>query len=277
MRKCFKRGNIPSSVFNTLLEQFNEHNFIPRVVVFYHGGEPLRNKELPAMISVFKNLGVKKTVITTNTSLLNKEVALQLQDAGLDELKVSYDGCSPEENNEIRKNANFEINSKNLISFLENNNHTNVIISNVQICTKNEIDNFCNGIPLQVPDYLYNRFSSYDKVSFTTFPAMIWPGLKNLELFDIYIYIQKEFPKACPTFNETITILSTGEVVPCCYDITGETILGNILEEDIFSIRNNKQSHYFYDALSKGVLKTYPQLCQKCLLITKKYLIKKDS
>ena len=125
MRKCFKRGNIPSSVFNTLLEQFNEHNFIPRVVVFYHGGEPLRNKELPAMISVFKNLGVKKTVITTNTSLLNKEVALQLQDAGLDELKVSYDGCSPEENNEIRKNANFEINSKNLISFLENNNHTN--------------------------------------------------------------------------------------------------------------------------------------------------------
>lgn len=48
-----KRGNMSSSVFNTLLQQFHEHNFIPRVVVFYHGGEPLLNKELPTMISTF--------------------------------------------------------------------------------------------------------------------------------------------------------------------------------------------------------------------------------
>ena len=55
------RGILQREVYDALMNQFDAHGYTPRVVVLYHGGEPLLNRDLPFFISEFKKRGVEKT------------------------------------------------------------------------------------------------------------------------------------------------------------------------------------------------------------------------
>src|SRR5205814_344593 len=58
-------------------------------------GEPLLNRDLAAMIAELERRGVY-TVFNTNAALLTHRRQVELIDSGLDELRVSLDGSSPE-------------------------------------------------------------------------------------------------------------------------------------------------------------------------------------
>ena len=103
--------------FHEIIDGFKKINFTPRVVVCYHGGEPLLNKNITYFIKYLKDWGVKKTVITTNASLLTEQKSIDLIEAGIDQIKVSFDGESAEENNFIRQKGNFYTNAANLKTF----------------------------------------------------------------------------------------------------------------------------------------------------------------
>lgn len=61
-----------------------------------HGiGEPLLNRELPAMIRHLKSRGVY-VLFNTNAALLTHRRQVELIESGLDELRVSIDGSTPE-------------------------------------------------------------------------------------------------------------------------------------------------------------------------------------
>ena len=61
-----------------------------------HGiGEPLLNRELPAMIRHLKSRGVY-VLFNTNAALLTRRRQVELIESGLDELRVSIDGSTPE-------------------------------------------------------------------------------------------------------------------------------------------------------------------------------------
>jgi len=61
-----------------------------------HGiGEPLLNRELPKMIRHLKERGVY-VLFNTNAALLTRKRQLDLIESGLDELRISIDGSTPE-------------------------------------------------------------------------------------------------------------------------------------------------------------------------------------
>ena len=93
--------------FSVILKQFLNKEFIPRVVVLYHGGEPLLNKYVSNYIRTLKQIGVSKVHIVTNGSLLTKKLSEKLITAGLDELHISFDGENANENNSIRIGSDF--------------------------------------------------------------------------------------------------------------------------------------------------------------------------
>ena len=64
-------------------------------------GEPLLNRDLPAMICHLAELGVY-TVFNTNAALLTRRRQLDLVRSGLDELRVSLDSSTPETYLKIR-------------------------------------------------------------------------------------------------------------------------------------------------------------------------------
>jgi MoaA/NifB/PqqE/SkfB family radical SAM enzyme len=70
-------------------------------------GEPLLNRQLPAMIAYLKSRDVH-VVFNTNAALLTRRRQLELIDSGLDELRVSLDGSTPETYVRVRGIPAFE-------------------------------------------------------------------------------------------------------------------------------------------------------------------------
>ena len=64
-------------------------------------GEPLLNRELPSMIRHLKERDVY-VVFNTNATLLTRRRQLELIESGLDELRVSLDGSTPETYRRVR-------------------------------------------------------------------------------------------------------------------------------------------------------------------------------
>lgn len=271
-RKQLSREN-----FYFILEQFLKNNFIPRVVVLYHGGEPLLNKDLEHFIGVLKNLGVKKTVITTNASILNEIRGKGLILAGLDEMKVSFDGKSSIENNRIRKKGDFSRQSINLLNFLElkrklGKENPSVRISNCFFADAEYFKKKSKNNKASIPKFLLDTFNKYkDEIKFSSSPALVWPGFNKFDEFDIYEDNSKK-PNYCSRLFETFSILVDGSVVPCCYDLNGDKIFGNVYKKNVFDIWKSRDFVKFREDFRK---KVYSDVCSKCNFVNPRFLVKK--
>jgi MoaA/NifB/PqqE/SkfB family radical SAM enzyme len=81
-------------------------------------GEPLLNRDLAAMITYLKKRDVY-TVFNTNAALLTRRRQLELIDSGLDELRVSLDGSTPETYLKIRGIPAFERVTSNVAAMVQ--------------------------------------------------------------------------------------------------------------------------------------------------------------
>lgn len=273
--------------FALILDRWAASDFVPRVVVLYHGGEPLLNRDLGHYVCTLKELGVRKTVITTNASLLNEKRSLELILAGLDEMKVSFDGESADENNMIRRNGDFYRNASNVKTLLKlrkrlGRSNPNVIISNVRICDTGmpaqfKPKNGRSSLVFQDPPAYLARFFQDEKgeVEFKSYPAMIWPGFEEFEKFE-KAYLQSEKPDYCCALFESFTILSNGDVVPCCYDLHGKWILGNVFEKNVnmFDIWNGREFATIRENFRKQI---YHELCAHCTIVAPCFLCKREA
>ena len=267
----YARGLLTEHTFSLILQQLKRHDFTPRVVVLYHGGEPLLNKKITSFIKELKGLGINKIKIVTNGSLLTEEMSTKLHQVltADDELEISFDGLSPQENDWIRRNGNFARDSKSALFFLMHpSRRCNVMISNVQILSAVELERFFAGETLKIPDYLLKAFGE-NVTKYSSFPAMKWPVMPN------YLKTFKNIRDTskctyCTALFETFSILSNGNVVPCCYDIAGSTVFGNIHQSTIFDIWKSPSFVYFRE----NILNSKPNpICSNCKLFSKEYLI----
>jgi len=222
---------------------------------------------------------VTKTVVTTNSSLLNKEKAAELILAGLNELKVSFDGESANENNSICKNGDFYNNADNVKSLckirkkLERKNPT-IIIHNTRICDKitlNTLNKSRQFIFQETPRYITDYFKNECKeIEFRSSPAIVWPGFQQFGKLEAMCF-PSENPQYCGSLFETFTILADEEVVPCCYDLKGEVKLGNIFETNMFDIWNNPEYMEMREDFKK---QKYRQFCHRGRIVNPMYLCK---
>jgi radical SAM protein with 4Fe4S-binding SPASM domain len=277
-----KRGLLSPEVEEALDLQFHHADFIPRVMVLYHGGEPLMHPRLPEIIRKYKYMGVSKIKLNTNASLLNADKARALIESGLDELYVSFDGESPEENDAIRKNGNFlaaSANVKKLLRIKEECGARNPVVTvcNVRVATREMIEKYISddaqGLPT-IPQYLQDAFGNVGAgaIQFISNPAIAWPGMSKSAAFQIHS-AERDRIRFCSTPIETITVMANGDVVPCCIDIVGEQVLGNILSQTIFDIWKSPKSRAFRTAMVKGA----PiGICRRCSELYPRYLIRPD-
>ena len=82
------------------------------------GGESLFHKRLPDMIRYARENGIG-TRLSTNATVLTKDKAKAIIDAGLDFIIFSFDGYEKEVYEKIRVNASFEKTLANIKGFLE--------------------------------------------------------------------------------------------------------------------------------------------------------------
>jgi MoaA/NifB/PqqE/SkfB family radical SAM enzyme len=99
------RGIMRAETFARILESVRAHLDAVKVVVMYHGGEPLLNKGFAGMVRQIKAAGVPFVKTVSNGMLLDERVISGLVASGLDALEVSLDGESAAQNDFVRRNV----------------------------------------------------------------------------------------------------------------------------------------------------------------------------
>lgn len=222
---------------------------VPRVLVLYHGGEPLLNADLARMISFAKAKGVGKTVLNTNAMLLHSTKAEDVAFAGLDEMRVSIDGASADENNALRVGADFRRVVKNVCDYLDLKPDTQVTIYNVR--------KHSDGT---TPDFIREAFYGYPVV-YRNEKIRVWAGTNGQNQFEALR------PNFCSNLFETFSIMSDGRVVQCCEDITGSEIIGDLNHETPLEVwERMEQRRRDFER------RDYPRLCRACHIVTGFYL-----
>lgn len=237
--------------FENFVKYFDALPIVPRVLVLYHGGEPLLAKELEFMILYAKSKGVKHTVFNSNVALLTQNRGLKLGLAGLDEMRVSFDGENPEQNNAIRVNSDFEKHAAQVRDMLlAGHGPKKTVIYNARVGTD------------QPAEYLKEYFKDCN-VEFRGVQMRSWARKGNADKSagsDVTF---------CSNLFETFTILSDGNVVMCCEDLQNDEIVGNVNDDTPLTIWNRMGARR--EAFAR---KDYPELCRSCWVVTSGAFVK---
>ena len=94
---------------------------------------------------------------------------------------------------------------------------------------------------------------------------MQWPSMnEEINDFEKVAIKDREDKNSCDHLDETLTIRSDGNVVPCCYDLTTKLKMGNIMTNGLEEIWNNS----FYINLRKSIEeKKFISICKNCNIV----------
>ena len=215
-------------------------------------GEPLLNKDIFKMVRYASDKGMCVSMLT-NGVLLNAEARKGVLDSGLDFMAISMDGASKHTYESIRIGGSFEILVENIRLFVKERNNRRLSYPSIDlqmvVTQKNihEVDAFEKlarelGVEraylksLHIDrsredvDYVKNLEKDYF-VNSTSLPSRyITNEQGNLELKDKGL---------CPQKVQTPVITTDGDVLPCCFDIFGEHVLGNVVNQRFLDIWNS--------------------------------------
>lgn len=235
---AMERNFMQWSLFERVLDQIREHRDAFRVFVLYHGGEPLVNKEFFRMVSELRSL-VPDAVIKTvsNGMLLNEKNQRALLNSGIDAVEISIDGTFAEDNNKIRRGADFRVVADNIKSFLELRREIwsarpALFISTTQFIDEEKLKTTADR-QVVLPAFLEEEFSEAlsrgEIEGFKPTFAMRWPHMQVDEnLYSVaYDDFDSDEKNECDHVVSTMTIRSNGDIVPCCYDLTSQMVMGN--------------------------------------------------
>ena len=230
--------------FEQLLAELTVHRDWVEQVTLHLGGEPLLDRRLEERVSALKQAGIRSVALTTNASLLTKERARRLLEAGIDMIDFSIDGASAATFEAIRVNLSYEEVRDNVLGFLAARNASG---RNVQVRVRmviqpenaNEFDDFVAywRHHLGPADYVLGRFLNW------------WAGWRQ-EIAVRPGSLLREIPPAadfnrlpCLAPFSTLVILSDGRVPLCCLDYNADTEMGNITGSSIADVWRGETFH----------------------------------
>lgn len=221
-----ERGFLDTGLAKRLLKEMSLH--APVAVVPFFRGESLLHAEWFEIMAYARELNFGEIQLTTNASLLDPKNADKILDLELPFISFSLDTVDAELYNHARRGANFEVTTKNVLTFLEmankRNSPTEVQVSAVETeAHKPGMQAFVDFWQPKV-----NRVRVYTEHSGDGNPGSI-----NEELPDF------ESRKPCfKPFNDMI-IYWNGQVAVCNHDwnrIVNGTPLGDVNETTIRDI-----------------------------------------
>jgi radical SAM protein with 4Fe4S-binding SPASM domain len=264
------RGTMRWETFELILKSIEANRNAVKVVVLYHGGEPLLNRKFPQMIEAVKNLGIPFVKTVSNGMLMTEASLAGIVTHRLDAIEFSLDGQSPEENNRIRRNCDFETVVTNVKRLIEYKWQYQAEKPKVYVSTTQFVDpaTYTKGQKAQPPQYLLDTFTGKyaSEITYKCHFAMRWPHMEVLEdTYGIYYdpYDQESI-NHCDHVENTMTVRWNGEVVPCCYDLTSQYVCGNVHQDDLAVIWNN---HAYLKIRETIDGKQYNTLCENCNVV----------
>ena len=236
-----------------------------RTAIMYLGGEPLLNKHHATMCRRVKaetQIGTVKFV--TNAMLLTEKWCDEIAAANVDGIHISIDGRSPEENDRIRVGACYERIRDN-IRMLERRLReagcrTRIMIANTVFRHPDDL------MRPTVPDFLVRDFPGFKIGSGY---AMVWPGMtaQDTTLDDLRVYQEK--PKRfCDHPFYDLAVRANGDVILCCYDISGRHVMGNVMKDELLELYQSEPYVQIRRAMLRHDEAAIPEVCRRCVNFT---------
>jgi len=105
------------ALFDKITGELADHAHWVRWVNLQKGGEPLLDPRICARIRALKAVGIGHVILATNASRLDREMALALLEAGLDEIMISIDAVDEAEYERLKVGLSFDQVLRNIRGF----------------------------------------------------------------------------------------------------------------------------------------------------------------
>lgn len=222
-------------------------------------GEPLLHPDICGMIRYAKNAEVAECIeITTNGTLLNKDLSRNLVQSGLDILNVSVNGINEKQYQDVcQYDLDIEEFRKNIKFFYENKEQCNVFLKYSDIgYTQDEKNEF------------YHMFENCcDEIFVETISSTLWmdtsAGNKIKKAARGTYGQELKEKKVCPFLFTTLVINDAGIAHLCCVDWKSQYILGDLRKESIADIWNGEKLRA-YQCMHLKNGKNSIKICKKC-------------
>ncbi len=253
-----KRGSLNFDQFRIIADKIRPFSKYLYIMLW---GEPLLNNDIIAMIKYASKF--TETCISTNAMLINSKNAEELICSGLGTLIVSIDGTTQEvyEKYRVGGDLNKVFDSLKLLNAINIKHGRKVtIIPQFVVFQHNEhqmeqFNQVCKSLHLK-PSFKAPYIQDNSKFSNSDNPTFIRKRYKNITK------LRKGMQK-CQDARKVFTILLIGNVVACCYDYNGVTNFGNIFENEVIDIWNDRGYRQFRKDIISGET---PEFCLKhCL------------
>lgn len=248
-------GDMPLELAMNTLCQAKDFG-IEEILVNFQG-EPLLYRHLLVVLNTAKHLGFKTTMFT-NGILLTEEMVWELSKSKIDEIRFSIDGTDSDVYKKNRVGGNFHAAYKNIESlsrWFSFFNRKCKVIWQFIVMRNNEHQ-------VEAAKDLAKKIGV--KIYFKSFAASV------PELVPVNKRYQRRLQKMpCRDIYKAIYVYWDGRVVPCCYDLNGEMVVGSLYYETLQEIWDgyNVIGGINYPELRKRIKKDNKSvgLCKRCL------------
>jgi radical SAM protein with 4Fe4S-binding SPASM domain len=179
-------------------------------------GEPLLNRNIVKMVEYAKQKGIIDVYLNTNAVLLSKELSLELIDAGLDRISISFEGMNSDVYEKYRVGAKYEKVKQNILNLVDVRDSIGSCNPKIRIQTV--------GVPeiLQdISEYIHFWGDIVDEVA-----LIDSKDYKNLNKNLVSDW-------ACPYIWQRMMVTWDGTISVCGFDYSNNHKLGNVKIDSI--------------------------------------------
>lgn len=243
-----KKAFLTFSDFKTIIDKVSSHT---NTLMYYFMGEPFLNKEWVKQIKYAKEKGIPFISTCTNGDVRN--IPEGIINSGIDFVSFQIGGTTQETHEIYRVNTNLERIKYNLIEtirlkkehgssvhleagfiLMKHNEHQ--VADFIEWCKEINVDSFNIIDPCVRTVEQGIKYLPTDKKHWIYNPKKFEEGKLQ----------RKIVPKNdCPWIYYSMTVMSNGDVVPCCHDACGKEVMGNLINQDFSDIWNGKKYQKF--------------------------------
>lgn len=258
-----KKGFMEFSMFKSIIDEL-KHSKKKSKIFMNFAGEPTLNQDIDKFVQYASDNG-HETFISTNVTVLNKDLAIRIIKAGLTNIHLCIDGFTKESHEAYRIGSDFNIVKKNIEDFILAKKDLGKKVPTVTIQTL--LTSYSEKEKDKIIEWAKNIGA--DQINLKSFNVN-FGGVKKEDNCEDFLPTKKEFRRKTSQLNKTLCSLSkrnvvvywNGEVGLCCIDYNNEIKIGNIKEKGFL---NTIFSEKTAQKRKLGFQKKF-DLCKGCFL-----------
>lgn len=245
-----KKETMSYELFKYIFDKINSETSQYDTLTFPGLGEPLLDETLDDKIIYAKKHGYA-VLMLTNGSLLTVDRFKRLEDAGLDSIRVSMYGDSPESYNEVHGTKNidlFERVKDNLTEISRIKSYTSLLI------TYNVVKGINDSALESWIEYWKDKADLLE-----VWRPHNWVNSRQ------YREVQQEKQKTCGRpWKTPLQIQVDGTVNMCCFDFDGKLLLGDMRTQTLKEVFESEMFKKVLDHHTTGNYKGSGLICENC-------------